>query len=154
MKIWLLRHGQATAYVPTGDELRELTPLGRREARAAVPHLPQDLPLLVGSPYVRAQQTADEVMQGLGQRPQRVTCEVITPDDDPRVALQALQQFEADELLVVCHQPIIGALAGLLLHGNLQQPLPFRTGSLVCLEGEMLLAGLMNLHAVHHPDLH
>ena len=57
-------------------------------------------------------------------------------------------------LLLVTHQPLVGALAGLLVYGHLQQPLPFNTASLALLEGEMPLAGLMNLLAIHHPPSH
>lgn len=154
MRLWLLRHGQATAYVAHGDHLRELTALGRREAQSAARYLPSSLPLVLTSPYVRAQQTAAEVMGLLAGRPSLQVQPGITPDDDPRAALQLLQQCAEEEFLVVCHQPIIGALAGLLLHGHLQQPLGFHTGTLMCLEGDMLLAGLMELRAIHHPDLH
>ena len=159
MRLWLLRHGQATAYVARDDHLRPLTERGRREARAAAVWLPSSLDRVLCSPYVRAQQTAEEVLAVLAARqpacrPPLLTIDGVTPDDDPRLALNQLAGHAGEDILLVCHQPIIGALAGLLLHGNLQQPQGFNTGSLLCLEAELPLAGLMTLRAAHHPDLH
>lgn len=155
MRLWLLRHGQAGPYVQTGDHLRELTERGRREALHAAGHLLGEPPkAILVSPYVRAQQTAELVHEALARTPALFTIDGITPDDDPREALRLLAERREQSLLLVTHQPLVGALAGLLVHGHLQQPLPFNTASLVLLEGEMPLAGLMNLLAVHHPPSH
>ena len=155
MRLWLLRHGQAGPYVQTGDHLRELTAHGRREVLHAAGHLlGEPLQAILSSPYVRARQTAELVHEALDRRPPLLTLEGITPDDDPRRALQALAERTEGDLLVVSHQPLIGALAGLLVHGNLQQPPPFNTASLALLEGEAALAGLMHLRVLHHPPAH
>lgn len=153
MKLWLLRHGQAGPYVQTGDHLRELTEHGRREVLQAARHLGEvSIDRVLVSPYVRARQTADLLLGQLAQRPPLEVVQGITPDDDPRAAATLLAAREEDSLLVVSHQPLLGALAGLLLHGHLQAPLPFNTASLALLEGEMALAGLMQLRALHHPS--
>lgn len=155
MRLWLLRHGQATPYVHTGDHLRELTAHGRREVLHAAGHLlGEPLGTILVSPYVRAQQTAELVHEALGREPALLTVDGITPDDDPREALRLLAGRPEQNLLVVSHQPLLGALAGLLVHGHLQDPLPLQTASLVLLEGEMALAGLMEQRALHHPPEH
>ena len=74
----------------------------------------------------------------------------LTPESDPREALARLAEREEGELLLVTHNPFVGELAGLLIHGHRQQPLPLGTASLVELEGEMALAGLMELRSLHH----
>lgn len=155
MRLWLLRHGQAGPYVRTGDHLRELTARGRREALHAAGHLlGEALEAILVSPYVRARQTAELVHEALGRGPALFTIDGITPDDDPRQALQQLAGRREHNLLVVTHQPLVGALAGLLVHGSLQEALPFNTASLALLEGDMALAGLMELRALHHPPSH
>ncbi|HYQ38233.1 MAG TPA: phosphohistidine phosphatase SixA [Pseudomonas sp.] len=155
MRLWLLRHGQAGPYVRAGDHLRELTAHGRREVLHAAGHLlGEPLQAILVSPYVRAQQTAELVHEALGREPALLTVEGITPDDDPREALRLLAGRPEQNLLVVSHQPLLGALAGLLVHGHLQDPLPLQTASLALLEGEMALAGLMALRALHHQPEH
>ncbi|SDS42587.1 phosphohistidine phosphatase SixA [Pseudomonas oryzae] len=155
MRLWLLRHGQAGPYVHTGDHLRELTERGRQEALHAAGHLlGEELDAILVSPYVRAQQTADLVHGALGRAAALITLDGITPDDDPREALRVLAERRERNLLVVSHQPLLGALAGLLVHGHLQQPVVFNTATLALLEGEMPLAGLMDLRALHHPPSH
>lgn len=152
MRLWLLRHGQAGPYVRSGDHLRELTDRGRAEALHAAGHLlGEPLDSILVSPYVRARQTAELVHEALGREPALHVVEGITPDDDPRAAMAMLAGRLEGNLLVVTHMPLVGALAGLLMHGHLQQPLSFNTASLALLEGEMVLAGLMELRALHHP---
>ena len=155
MRLWLLRHGQAGPYVRSGDHLRELTAHGRREVLHAAGHLlGAPLQTILVSSYVRAQQTAELVHEALGRAPALLTVDGITPDDDPHEALRLLAGRSEEELLVVSHQPLLGALAGLLLHGHLQELLPLQTASLALLEGAMPLAGLMELRALHHPPQH
>ena len=69
----------------------------------------------------------------------------LTPDSDLRQTLRELDGYALQELLLVTHQPLVGALAGLLLHGHRQQPLAMNTASLALLDGDALLAGLMTL---------
>ncbi|UUD64475.1 phosphohistidine phosphatase SixA [Pseudomonas seleniipraecipitans] len=153
MKVWLLRHGQAHAEARS-DQVRELTDYGRNEVRQSLEHL-RGAPLeaIFVSPYVRAQQTAALVRDALGLPGELRTVSWLTPESDPRESLAELQRLSGDEILLVSHQPFIGALGGLLVHGNRQQPLPMHTASLALLEGEELLAGLMSLQMLAHPDL-
>ena len=109
------------------------------------------------TPLIRSymgDQVRIRVQAGAHEEEHTFTIDGITPDDDPREALRLLAERREQNLLLVTHQPLVGALAGLLVYGHLQQPLPFNTASLALLEGEMPLAGLMNLLAVHHPPSH
>jgi phosphohistidine phosphatase len=151
MKLWLLRHGEAE---PTArsDAERNLTAQGRQQVRAAAAQLRgRPLQAVLVSPYVRAQQTADVLCDELGFSGSRVTVPWLTPDSDLRQALRELNGYPLQELLLVTHQPLVGALAGLLMHGHRQQPLPMNTASLALLEGDALLAGLMTLSVHSHP---
>ncbi|MCR3766294.1 phosphohistidine phosphatase SixA, partial [Pseudomonas aeruginosa] len=75
----------------------------------------------------------------------------LTPDDDPREVLGFLDERSERNLLLVSHQPLVGALGGLLVHGNRRDPLPMSTASLAELEGDFAAAGLMSLVSLHHP---
>lgn len=145
MRLWLLRHGEAQRFAPQ-DALRALTEQGRREVLESTAQLRgRPLEAILASPYVRARQTAELVAETLGY-PGVVEIQAwLTPDSDPADALSQLFRRPEGELLVVTHQPFVGALAGLLLHGHRQSPLPMRTAALVGLEGDYLLAGAMDL---------
>nr|WP_288465731.1 phosphohistidine phosphatase SixA [uncultured Pseudomonas sp.] len=153
MKLWLLRHGQAQAQARS-DAARELTAHGRDEVCQALEHLRGRSPAILVSPYVRAQQTAALVHDALALQAPMQTVPWLTPDSYPRDSLARLQQLSGTELLLVSHQPFIGALGGLLVHGHRQQPLAMHTASLALLEGEDLIAGLMTLQLLAHPELH
>ncbi|MBC9250840.1 phosphohistidine phosphatase SixA [Pseudomonas alcaligenes] len=151
MKLWLLRHGEAQPHARRDAE-RALTEHGRNEVRQSAERLRgRPLQRILVSPYVRAQQTAELVCEHLGLDLPLTTLDWLTPDDSPRDVANRLDQYPADELLIVSHNPLLGALAGLLVHGHLQLPFPLRTASLVGLEAELPLAGLMQQIELYHP---
>jgi len=151
VRLWLLRHGEAEPQAAS-DAARELTAHGRKEVQQAAAQLAgRPLTAIIASPYVRAQQTAELVRSALGFNGKVNTVAWLTPDSDPRDALKYLDERERAEVLLVSHQPLIGALGGLLVHGHRQEPLPMRTASLAELEGDILAAGLMELLALIHP---
>ncbi|TBU97682.1 phosphohistidine phosphatase SixA [Phytopseudomonas dryadis] len=151
MKLWLLRHGQAESHARSDAE-RELTEHGRDEVRQAAERLRGGFQgSIFASPYVRAQQTAALVRDALGLPDELRSVPWLTPDSDPRESLLRLERFADGEILLVSHQPFIGALGGLLVHGHRQQPLPMQTASLALLEADELAAGLMSLSLLVHP---
>jgi phosphohistidine phosphatase len=151
VRLWLLRHGQAEPQAAS-DAVRELTAHGRKEVLQAAAQLAgRPLTAILASPYVRAQQTAELVRGALGFAGAVGTVPWLTPDSDPREVLKYLDEREGAEMLLVSHQPLIGALGGLLVHGNRQEPLPMRTASLAELDGDLPAAGLMELLALIHP---
>ncbi|MGE8498269.1 MAG: phosphohistidine phosphatase SixA [Pseudomonas sp.] len=152
MRLWLLRHGQAEPHARSDAE-RALTAHGREEVRQAAVQL-QGRPLsgILASPYVRAQQTAALVREVVGFAGGIHTVPWLTPDSDVREALAKLDQHAEGEWLLVTHQPLVGALGGLLIHGHRQDPLPMHTASLAELEGDMPAAGTMDLLALVHPQ--
>lgn len=153
MRLWLLRHGEAEAHARTDAE-RPLTSRGRAQVLQAAEQLRQEpLQSILVSPYVRAQQTAIVLRDALDFRGAWHTVPWLTPDSELREVLQQLERFEQGPLLLVTHQPLVGALAGLLVAGHRQQPVPMSTASLALLEGEVLAAGSLDLLAVHHAAL-
>nr|WP_314582707.1 phosphohistidine phosphatase SixA [uncultured Pseudomonas sp.] len=151
MKLWILRHGEAQNRARTDAE-RELTDNGRAEVLSSAARLMgQPLRWIIASPYVRAQRTAELVRQALGFSEAVVTVPWLTPDSDPRKVLDNLDLYASDTVLVVSHQPLVGSLIGLAVHGNLQQAEPMHTASLAELEADFPLAGAMELMGVRHP---
>ncbi len=151
MILWLLRHGEAQPHARSDPE-RALTTHGRAEVRQSAERLRgRPLQRILVSPYLRAQQTAELVRESLGFDLPLTTLDWLTPDDSPRNVANQLDQYPADEVLVVSHNPLLGALAGLLVHGHLQLPFPLRTASLVGLEAALPVAGLMQQIELYHP---
>ena len=152
MRLWLLRHGQAEPKART-DAQRNLTDVGRREVEgAAAPLQDQSLQVILVSPYQRAQQTAEIVRLALGFTGPVETVPWLTPDSDPADAMLYLDRRTEQRLLLVTHQPLVGALGGWLVSGHRDAPLPMATASLAELEGEHLAAGLMHLVGLRHPS--
>lgn len=153
MKLWLLRHGEAEP-ARGRDADRNLTDYGRHQVRSMAALLAgQPLTQVLCSPYVRARQTADELLAAL---PERYTPQVVpwlTPEDSPRDVVRQLDSLDGHNLLLVSHQPLLGLLGSWLCEGSLQSPLPLSTASLACLEGDHAIAGLMRLHSLSHADL-
>ncbi|MCP8465830.1 phosphohistidine phosphatase SixA [Pseudomonas sp. ZM23] len=151
MKVWLLRHGEAEPQARRDAE-RRLTAHGRKEVLKSAAQLAgQPLDGILASPYVRAQETAELVREALGFDGSVGTAPWLTPDDDPRDVLRFLDGRGEKNLLLVSHQPLVGSLAGLLIHGSRSDAVPFSTATLAELEGEYPVAGLMQLVSLHHP---
>lgn len=151
MKLWILRHGEAHSEARSDAE-RQLTTRGRDEVLKSAAHLlGKPLHLIIASPYVRAQQTAELVHQVLGLNEPIMTVPWLTPDSDPQQVLSQLDRYSMDDVLLVSHQPLVGALVGLLVEGHYREAQPMNTASLAELEGDFPLAGLMELCNVRHP---
>ncbi|MCS3467241.1 phosphohistidine phosphatase [Pseudomonas sp. JUb42] len=150
MKVWVLRHGEAQANARSDAE-RELTEHGRSQVIGSAAHLlGKPLDRIIASPYVRAQQTAELVRQALGFSDPISTVPWLTPESDPKKVLQQLDLYADEQILLVSHQPLVGVLIGLLVHGSFQHAQPMGTASLAELEGDFPLAGAMQLLSVRH----
>jgi phosphohistidine phosphatase len=150
VKLWILRHGEAQAHARSDAE-RELTGHGREEVLQSAAHLlGKPLARILASPYVRARQTAELVRQALGFSEAVAIVPWLTPESDPREVLRQLDAYAADDVLLVSHQPLVGALIGLAVHGSYQQAQPMSTASLAELDGDFPLAGAMELLSVRH----
>ncbi|NIF27224.1 phosphohistidine phosphatase SixA [Pantoea sp. Tr-811] len=150
MKLWVLRHGEAEPRANTDAE-RRLTGHGREQVLHSAAHLlGQPLQAIYASPFVRVQQTAALVHDTLGFAEPVRTVPWLTPESNVQQVLGQLERLGLEHVLLVSHQPLVGALVGLLEHGHVQQAAPMGTASLAVLEGDWPLAGLMTLHHLHH----
>lgn len=151
MKLWLLRHGEAEPKARTDAE-RNLTDAGREEVQRNAAHLlGQPVQAILASPFNRAQQTAEIVRQELGFAGAIETVPWLTPESEIDDAMLYLDRRNELGVLLVTHQPFVGALGGWLVNGHRCGPLPLATGSLAELEGEHIAAGLMRLLSLRHP---
>ncbi|MDH0649031.1 phosphohistidine phosphatase SixA [Pseudomonas sp. GD03858] len=151
MKLWVLRHGEAESRANTDAE-RRLTAHGREQVlHSAARLLGQPLQAIIASPYVRAQQTAALVHGALGFAEPVRTAPWLTPDSDVEQVIGEVERLGLEHVLLVSHQPLVGALVGMLAHGHLQQTVPMSTATLAELEGDWPLAGLMTMRALHAP---
>ena len=113
MELILWRHAEAVDGVPDND--RALTEKGRRQA-ARMAHfladrLPKDTRILV-SPALRAQQTASALTRHFTTEP------AIGTGATAAGALAASGWPNANDALLVGHQPLLGELAALLMTGK------------------------------------
>lgn len=130
MKLIFIRHGQATAYCDF-DAGRNLTQFGQSQAnetaKQLLTHYTPDM--IIASPFNRAEQTAKVIYElacRQNQTPKWVTLPSITPDDDPRAALDDLAKVIGDGhdalcVVIVCHMPIISRMVE-ILDGQHEEP--------------------------------
>ena len=147
----MLRHGEAEPRA-NSDAERRLTAHGREQVlRSAAQLLGQAPQVILASPYVRAQQTAALVHEALGFSKPVLTVPWLVPESDPQQVIAELDKLDVEQVLLVSHQPLVGALVCLLEHGHRKDPASMGTASLAELEGDFPLAGLMTLRSLTHP---
>ena len=135
MELFLLRHGDALAR--GGDDAsRPLSPLGELQASVAGRTLVrlQLRPLLVlSSPLLRAEQTAQIVMKELNIDVVETT-EYLSPTTDPRQLIDELNDRSPASVLLVGHLPSLQIAASLMVSGVREAGLRVMTGTLIGVE--------------------
>jgi phosphohistidine phosphatase len=122
--LYIIRHGEAEP-IAAEDELRELTEHGRWEAKRTALWLKTQLSQfqhVFVSPYVRAQQTKDIIIE---QGPDALDIEVLnhlTPDGNAKIAMDyvlanvdaAFNNEISDDFNIACvsHMPLVSYLIG------------------------------------------
>ena len=139
MDIWLLRHAAAEDRSASGrDADRELTPEGlRRAERVArgLAALEPGIELVLTSPYRRARQTAELAARALGLERALRESRALEPQRDPAEVLEELAAGEGRPVLLVGHEPYLGALLGLLV-GKEGLALPLKKAAVAWVERE------------------
>ena len=133
MEIWLLRHAAAEDRAPSGrDADRTLTEEGHRRAREVargLAELEPGIALILTSPYQRARQTAEPVARGLRLTSKLRETQALEPDSDPEEILGEIRGEESDSILLVGHEPHMGALLGRLISGRSGLEIPMKKAS-------------------------
>ncbi len=137
MKIYLMRHGQAESYAASDAE-RQLTEKGIAQSRAMADYLKAEPPVkVVSSPLVRACQTAFNVIEPLQHEVPFETCDLLTPDEDPRAVTEWLNTLgDQGPVLVVTHNPLVSLLVSWLVNGHMQGSISMATADVVCVTFE------------------
>ncbi|HEX4440771.1 MAG TPA: phosphohistidine phosphatase SixA [Thermoanaerobaculia bacterium] len=134
MEIWLLRHAAAEDRAPSGrDADRTLTEDGHRRARdvaRGLAKLETSITLVLTSPYARARQTAEAAARALHLDGKIRETHALEPDADPADVLSEVRQEKADAVLLVGHEPHMGALLGRLVTGRGDVAIPMKKAAI------------------------
>ena len=122
MEIWLLRHAVAEEHADSGrDSDRTLTEDGHKRARdvaRGLAELEPGIELVLTSPYARARQTAEPAARALRLAGKLRETQALEPSSDPQEILDELLAEKAGSVLLVGHEPHLGALLGRLVAGR------------------------------------
>ena len=145
MLICVLRHGEAEAQSSDGrDSSRRLTATGHLENRRVAGQLRGlgiEFAHILVSPYVRAQQTASDV---LGIVPDIVPdspgepCALLTPDTKPLSLLEYLDLQGSANTLLIGHNPLVSRFVALLTNGGPSVDRYLGTSHLAVIETEVV----------------
>ena len=139
MYLYLMRHVEAEDLGSEGatrDANRPLTEKGQRQARRVgkmLKHLDVSFDLAFTSPFARARETAELVLEAMASDLKAKSLNELTPNSKDDAMWQAIARADGSSVLVVGHLPSIGSLAGSLLGSLSEQPLRFHKGSLAVL---------------------
>jgi phosphohistidine phosphatase len=145
MELILMRHGKSPSLVEAGvarDEDRPLAEVGRHQAKRAgkaLAELDSRPELILASPLLRARQTAEHAAKGLGGDPVIKVFEPLASGADPEQLIESLAPYASKKsLLLVGHQPDLGALASRLLFGSVSSAIGLKPGGMLLLETDKL----------------
>lgn len=141
MKIFIMRHGEA-GHFASSDAERTLTSRGKSDSLAVIAQslvkMPTQIDKVLVSPYVRAQQTWEEISTVLTAKSVEL-CEDITPyGQSERVYDYICALAEVDNLqsvMFVSHLPLVGYLTAEFV-SEMHAPM-FPTSGLVCVEFDL-----------------
>ena len=120
MHIILMRHGEAVPFAPN-DADRILTPKGKSQATNTGSQLKRggwSPETVYCSTLIRAQQTAELVIDVMRLDVIANKVEGITPEDDWRDAITMIENLALNNSLFVFHQPILTQIVGHLTEGD------------------------------------
>ncbi len=133
MKLFLIRHGIASQRLGgavMNDSQRPLTEEGVAETRlvaSAIRKLGIKPDLILASPLVRAQQTAEIFADVIGIPHSLQTCEALSPGGTASDLYKALKGHKAlESVFLVGHEPDMGRLAATLLWAGPELDIPFK----------------------------
>lgn len=149
MDIWILRHAAAEDRAPSGrDEDRPLTREGAQRAERVgrgLATLEPGIELILTSPYLRARQTAEAAARPLGAIKKIRRSRALEPGRSPHEILEELRAETLAAVLLVGHQPHLGALLRLLVAGEASLDIPLKKAALARVTWEGSGAGVLEL---------
>jgi phosphohistidine phosphatase len=149
MELYLLRHGIAADRNPRRfphDSHRPLTADGvarTRKVAQALASLKLKFDAVFTSPYVRARQTADIVVEELAMSAKPRLCNPLAPGGRTGELITEVNRVckRDSTVLLVGHEPDLSRLASLLISGGPAAALTLKKAGLCVLETDGLVAG-------------
>lgn len=139
-RLYILRHGNAEPFGYQDDASRALTERGFEEVRDTAKQFSErneSIDCIFVSPYLRAQQTANQFVKVMGSQIVPHSVDSITPTGkDIDVALW-LNDQPYESILIVTHQPFAYQLVDLLSDAPLPVSFQMQTATMASLEGEI-----------------
>jgi phosphohistidine phosphatase len=126
MRLLIVRHadaGDSEEWERSGkpDSERPLSEKGRKQFKRAATRIAELVPavqLVVSSPYTRALQTAELLLEAWPEPPKRATAESLVPDVKPDAFVRWLSaQPPTDVVAAVGHEPHLSTMATWLIAG-------------------------------------
>ncbi|TDP00029.1 phosphohistidine phosphatase SixA [Marinomonas balearica] len=154
-KLYVMRHGNAEAYGYQNDAERNLTEIGRVEARQSAQQFlerVQQIDAVFVSPYVRAQQTAEEFLDVYEFNGPVSTEGGITPSGKELDVALWLHEQPYDSILLITHQPFAHQLVELLSQEALPANFGMTTATIAALEGELFATACCHFQWAIHPS--
>lgn len=139
-RLYILRHGNAESFGYDQDAQRALTEQGYEEVRSTAEQFAarhEDFDAIFVSPYLRAQQTANEFIKVLGSQTLPQTLDSITPSGKELDVALWLHDQPYDSILLVTHQPFAYQLVDMLADEPLPANFQMQTATIAALEGEL-----------------
>lgn len=138
MDLYVLRHGVAAerdwGRYPDDDE-RPLTEHGKAKLAKQVTGLNAvglSLDLMISSPLVRAEQTAQIVRDGLATPGEQATSDTLVPEAHPYLLLEELSSRHAgrESVMVVGHEPHLSSFVSMVISGDPSGLIRLKKGAL------------------------
>ncbi len=145
MKIYLIRHSNAVDLESADlepDEQRPLSEKGREKMKniaCALKVLGIKPNLIVSSPYVRAEQSAQILKKALECKKDVAITDALVPFGDANDIIGEInEKFSVDELILVGHEPCLSGLIGALVSGAPEIFITLKYGGVCCLSADDL----------------
>lgn len=137
MRLYFLRHGDASSSGFASDSDRTLSPEGIAEiesVRNAVRLMKLNFTHILASPFVRAQESA-RIVSTLFPSISVQPCEHLAPNSDPQNLFRELRPFPRDgRILFVSHEPFLSRCISSLISVNSDSKISIKKAALACLE--------------------
>ena len=141
-QLYLIRHGIAEDRGDAwpDDTKRPLTEDGMsrlRKSARALARIGVSFDVVLTSPLVRTQQTAEIVASAFSPKPPIVNVEALAPDGSPTAVIAELEKHsKRARIAIVGHEPGIGELASRL--AGLRTDMEFKKGAIARIDVDML----------------
>jgi len=152
MNLYLIRHAIAVdeGTAELEDSQRPLTDKGRKKMRQiarGLHALGVEFDLILSSPYLRAQETAEVLADVFKMKKKIIFSESLLPESEPeKVIAEINESHSVDSIALVGHEPHLSSLIGLLTSGNVNIDITLKKGGVCHLSAD-------DLHHAHRATL-